>query len=523
MNKRIDLNGVWWSQPLAWTTLHTDGSISEQVANLPPAGEMQLPMNWQKRGLDSFDGRVRFLRTFAAPTLSADERAFLVFRGVDYFADVTLNGRRLGRHAGYFQPFEFEITDILRSGENELQVDVDCPLEEPGAVWPDHKWVIKGILNHWDARPGSWDPMTGQAQNSGGIWGDVYVDVRPVAFVTNVRAAATLTPKEASDSFFNAADEHASGLQAIVRVEFDVDSTQNGDYPLRVALDEHAVATTLPVTRGRSHHVVVLHVADPQLWWPWDIGTPYLYTLTVELGVARWETLFGIRQIDLDPHTGHWTVNGRRFFLRGTNVIPTLWLGEYDAAMIDRDIELLKAAHINGVRVCVHINRDEFYTACDRAGIVVWQDFALQWAYTTDPRFTQEAVRQVQEMVNHFLMRQFILAVPDDYIDAGRIDGASELRIYFQIVVPLIQPALITLAIVVFVASWDEFLWMLIVTTGDALRTLPVGLAKFVEQYRTRYELMMAGSVVAAAPVVLLFLAVQRRFLQGMAGLSGLK
>lgn len=122
-----------------------------------------------------------------------------------------------------------------------------------------------------------------------------------------------------------------------------------------------------------------------------------------------------------------------------------------------------------------------------------------------------------------FLMRQFILAVPDDYIDAGRIDGASELRIYFQIVVPLIQPALITLAIVVFVASWDEFLWMLIVTTGDALRTLPVGLAKFVEQYRTRYELMMTGSVVAAAPVVLVFLAVQRRFLQGMAGLSGLK
>ena len=122
-----------------------------------------------------------------------------------------------------------------------------------------------------------------------------------------------------------------------------------------------------------------------------------------------------------------------------------------------------------------------------------------------------------------FLMRQFILAVPDDYLDAGRIDGANELRIYFQIVLPLIQPALITLAIVVFVGNWDEFLWMLVVTTGDALRTLPVGLAKFVEQYRTRYELMMAGSVIAAAPVVLVFLAMQRRFLQGMAGLSGIK
>lgn len=122
-----------------------------------------------------------------------------------------------------------------------------------------------------------------------------------------------------------------------------------------------------------------------------------------------------------------------------------------------------------------------------------------------------------------FLMRQFMLAVPDDYIDAGRIDGASELRIFFQIVMPLVQPALVTLAIVVFVANWDEFLWMLVITTGDALRTLPIGLAKFVEQYTTRYELMMAGAVVAAAPVVVVFLALQRRFLEGMAGLSGLK
>lgn len=122
-----------------------------------------------------------------------------------------------------------------------------------------------------------------------------------------------------------------------------------------------------------------------------------------------------------------------------------------------------------------------------------------------------------------FLMRQFALAVPDDYLDAARMDGASELRIYFQVVLPLLQPALITLAIIVFVPMWDEFLWMLVVTTGDSLRTLPVGLAKFVEQYTTRFELMMAGSVISAAPVVFVFLALQQRFLEGMAGLSGLK
>jgi len=122
-----------------------------------------------------------------------------------------------------------------------------------------------------------------------------------------------------------------------------------------------------------------------------------------------------------------------------------------------------------------------------------------------------------------FLMRQFVISVPDDYLDAARIDGAGEFRIYFQIVLPLIQPALITLAIIVFVASWDEFLWVLVATAGDTLRTLPIGLAKFREQYQTRFELMMAGSVIAAAPMVVVFLALQRRFLQGMAGLSGLK
>lgn len=122
-----------------------------------------------------------------------------------------------------------------------------------------------------------------------------------------------------------------------------------------------------------------------------------------------------------------------------------------------------------------------------------------------------------------FLMRQFMVSVPDDYINAARVDGASELRIYVQVVLPLCQPALVTLAIITFIGSWDELIWMLIVTTTDQFRTLPVGLAQFIEAYQTRWDLMMAGAVVAAAPAVLVFLAMQRRFLQGMAGLSGLK
>ena len=122
-----------------------------------------------------------------------------------------------------------------------------------------------------------------------------------------------------------------------------------------------------------------------------------------------------------------------------------------------------------------------------------------------------------------FLMRQFMVSIPDDYLDAARIDGASEFVIFFRIVLPLSRPALVTLAIVTFVTNWDEFLWPLVVTTTDNFRTLPIGLAKFLEAYENEWHLLMAGAVVAALPLVTLFLAMQRRFMEGMAGLSGIK
>ena len=122
-----------------------------------------------------------------------------------------------------------------------------------------------------------------------------------------------------------------------------------------------------------------------------------------------------------------------------------------------------------------------------------------------------------------FLMRQFIAGIPDDYIAAARVDGASEPRIFVQIILPLARPAITTLAILTFVSNWDEFLWPLVVVNSDAHRTLPIGLARFLGQYENQWHLLMAGSVVAALPVVVLFLAMQRRFLESLAGLSGIK
>ena len=121
-----------------------------------------------------------------------------------------------------------------------------------------------------------------------------------------------------------------------------------------------------------------------------------------------------------------------------------------------------------------------------------------------------------------FLMRQAMLAVPSDYIEAARIDGASEMRILWQVVVPQCKPALAVLAVFAFRDSWDQFLWPLTVVSKDEYRTFPLGLVKFGEYYGNPPTEQMAIAVLATIPVFLLFIVLQRWVNRGF-GLSGLK
>jgi multiple sugar transport system permease protein len=122
-----------------------------------------------------------------------------------------------------------------------------------------------------------------------------------------------------------------------------------------------------------------------------------------------------------------------------------------------------------------------------------------------------------------FLMRQFIMSIPDDLLEAARIDGAGELRIFWQIVLPLCRPALATLGILTFLSSWNNFLWPLVVATTEDMYTLPVGLALFsVGQDRTEYGPILAFSVMVVLPILLVFIALQRLFTRGIA-MTGLK
>lgn len=121
-----------------------------------------------------------------------------------------------------------------------------------------------------------------------------------------------------------------------------------------------------------------------------------------------------------------------------------------------------------------------------------------------------------------FLMRQHMMTIPDELIDAARLDGSSEIRTFFAIILPMSRTALASLAIFIFMWNWDSFFWPLLVVTDEQYRTLPLGIALFESSYGTNYPQLMAVAFLAMLPVLLVFLVLQRHFIEALA-LSGVK
>ena len=121
-----------------------------------------------------------------------------------------------------------------------------------------------------------------------------------------------------------------------------------------------------------------------------------------------------------------------------------------------------------------------------------------------------------------FLMRQFIMNVPDDLLEAARIDGCSENRLFLRIVIPLIKPVIISLTVFAFITSWNDFLWPLITCTNQNMQTLMLAISALKGNYFTNYCLVMVGSVLAFLPPFILYIFLQKQFVEGIA-LSGVK
>lgn len=121
-----------------------------------------------------------------------------------------------------------------------------------------------------------------------------------------------------------------------------------------------------------------------------------------------------------------------------------------------------------------------------------------------------------------FLMRQFMMNVPNDLLEAARIDGCSENRLFLRIVIPLIKPVIISLTVFTFITSWNDFLWPLVTCTNQNMQTLTLAISALKGNYSTNYGLVMAGSVLAFLPPFILYIFLQKQFVEGIA-LSGVK
>jgi len=395
---KIDLNGEWDYRPVACTVLKPDQSIATAPCQLPPPGKMKIPTNWHLAALKDFNGRVVFSRDFTLSPLNDGEHAWIVFQGVDYYTRVLVNGAEAGRHEGYFQSFEFDLTPHVKRGTNRIEVEVDSPLEEPEAVFSRNKLLIKGILTDWDGKP------AGQDGNTGGIWNSVYIEIRPSVWLGAIKLTTSLAPERIERQNNKSVPV---GQAPKVRASIQIPALRNGTYKLVAQLGDTRVEKQISVVAPGGPEDLLLTVRNPKRWWVWDLGEPYLYTFRAELRdgdrvVYHTEFPYGLREIQVNPQNGEFRLNGKRFFVRGTNIVPTLWFSEYSPSMIAGDIKLLKDAHMNGVRVCVHVNRQEFYEAMDHAGILVWQDFPLQWTYSQTDSFLIGAARQIKDMVRQF-------------------------------------------------------------------------------------------------------------------------
>ncbi len=391
MERVLELDGEWSYLP--------DAAGTHDPATLPESGwqTMRLPNNWELGGLHNYNGVVWFRRSFDLPPGWSDSALWLRFLAVDYFADVWLNGGYAGGHEGYFQPFEFQVNDLVRVGQNELIVRVDAPFETPGPDgWPFKKRVIKGVLSHWDARPGGTSQQHGQDRGSGGIWNSVQLVAAHKVRIRRAQAMPVLTAGVATVTF-NLWIENL-GPRADATITLDLG-------PANFAATDQTFQLQRQVRLKPGEQLISLTktIPDPQLWSTWDHGKPNLYSFTasVEIGaeqVVQCRDRFGIRSIEVRDGW-RFFLNGRQIFLRGTNVVPTMWLAEYDQAMIARDIQLMRDANLNAVRVCVHVNRPEFYDACDEAGLLIWNDFALQWAYHDTDDFKANAAEQIRDFI----------------------------------------------------------------------------------------------------------------------------
>ena len=360
----------------------------------PRSDEGWLPANvpghWQQiPALERHTGKVVYRCRFAwhdegvrPPStvhgLPSTVRHWLRLNGAFYHARLYLNGVELGAHAGYFIPYEPEVTGLLQP-ENTLLLELDCPEERDKLG----KTMITGVFSHWDCM----DPHA----NPGGIWLPVELHASGPVRLQHARLLTLACDERSAQIRYDLDLDAAAGATATLRFRF-APRTFSGE-PQQFE-QQHTLTGGPQAIQGS------LTLRNPHLWWTHDLGRPDLYDVTVELLVDGEESdsrtyTFGARTFELRDWIPH--LNGVRFLVKGNNYPPgDMRIATMTRARYDQDIELARACHMNLLRIHAHVEHPLLYEAANEAGVLLWQDFPLQWIY--DRKVLPEARRQARLM-----------------------------------------------------------------------------------------------------------------------------
>jgi beta-mannosidase len=339
-----------------------------------------VPGHW--RSVPAFreaDGPLLYRRSFDAMGPAEGRRAWLTFDGLFYQGDVWLDGGYLGDTEGYFFPHTFEVTDALRQRrEHHLAVEVTCtPPSDPTA-----KRSITGVFQHWDCLDPDWNP--------GGVWRAVRVTETGPVRIARLRVVCREATQE----------------RAVVVLRATLDSDGPRTICLRSTLGGLDHVADQPLAAGANEVEWTITVEQPALWWPRALGEAILHDVHVQVVLAADEggavsderhLRTGLRQVRMRSWVT--SVNGERLFLKGSNQGPTrMALAEATPEELAGDVALACDAGLDLLRIHAHITRPELYDAADEAGLLLWQDFPLQWGYARGIR--KQAVRQAAAAVD---------------------------------------------------------------------------------------------------------------------------
>ena len=323
-----------------------------------------------------------YRRSFDVPERFRGKRLRLQFEATDYYADIWLNGARLGRHEGYVDPYEFDVTSEARVGAaNALVVRTWAPVHY---YWKHRSYTVKGSYGQVDQKPDDITPL--------GITRPLRLVASDAVFIKDLALDTRLTD-----------DGNAE-------VEVDVELEGHPDEALAIELtlsprnfpstERYRIVAT--VVRRTTR--LVIPVKNPQLWWTWDHGKPNLYTLDVRVCAAGGRVVdgrslaVGIREIERMGWTFY--LNRRRMFIRGTNYYYHLYMSEMDRAKYERDMRLMLEMNVNLIRLHCHFSNPEFYDLADEQGVLVWQDFLEAW-YPEDRAFSLRAASLYDPLIRY--------------------------------------------------------------------------------------------------------------------------